>query len=66
MISTNYIQVVPGSHRYTLYGLEQELKRLMNLLIIQEQSQGAIDIVEDILKGIENSIAAGTDKTTLI
>lgn len=62
--TTNYCQVVPDSHRWTLYELISELKCLRNQLIPDNPTQTAL--LDYIIKGLQNSIDAGEDITKII
>lgn len=63
--SANYMQVVPDSHRYTVYGLKTELQFLLGRLMINEQLAEA-EIVKHMIIGLENSTKAGEEITKLI
>lgn len=74
--STNYHQVVEGSHRYTLYGLQRSLQYLREAIsvampidttrISYSELQYALKILEHIEAGIQNSIDAGEELTKVI
>lgn len=64
-LTANFLQVVEGSHRWTLYGLQQEL------IMLRSHIEHTYDVkmlqdVDHILKGLQNAIDAGEDVTKLI
>lgn len=54
--NTMYMQTIPNSHRYTLYGLQQELTRLTWQLKGTSETKTILAVIEHILIGIKNSI----------
>jgi hypothetical protein len=62
--SAKYCQTVEGSHRFTLYGLHQELIKLRKSISKDAPTQAVI--IDHLLKGLQNSIDAGEDITKLI
>lgn len=64
-IPANYLHLIPDSHRYTLYGLQQELKYIEETAVFNKWWP-IVHSVREILIGIENSIKAGTDQSTVI
>lgn len=56
-----YMQTVPNSHQYTLYGLQQTLKEFTHQLKGTPDTKTILSVVEYMLIGIENSIKDNKD-----
>ncbi len=68
--TANYVQQVPDSHRYTLYGLKFHLTLLRDQISVMGTDKQCRQIVNEhineLLIGIENAVKAGEELTKLI
>jgi len=53
--NANFMQVVPDSHRFTLYGLKLEMEKLLKDFELAELSPAFRDRINYILTGLKNS-----------